>query len=264
MNFIFRILLIFLTTLLNYQQPTAVTGKPMTSNARQLSFAIPGLSLLPGGGGAGGGNLFGGVTVTRTILRTVATVTVGSVRTCMSTPAAGAGWMACGRRKRRGLFEEGVEIQPTMLVIKGTETYSDPAQIARLLNLPGLVNNAEETTDGAAEVPTTTFIPGRDDLVHFDDESAVTTMLYPTPMNDAVDDEGTTPGNTETPLGEFWSHVNEVEESEKARLAFGTTTTSVVTLSLTGIAYSTIQGTTLTVSYAGCSPVTLPFSTTLC
>ncbi|ODN06451.1 hypothetical protein Ocin01_00222 [Orchesella cincta] len=244
-----------------------------------ISFAIPGLSLLAGNNNGGvGGNFFGPVTVTRTVVSTVSTVTTQSFRTC-TTSAAALVPCGAGRRKRdtdpeNNELAEGIHVTPTMELIIGSTTITDQKAVTEYLAAhkpsnqsviypPGIdeskltmnprfesISDNDHTTilypsqDTPEATDSSLFLENGE--VSSDDIAATTETPY---FNDDID-SGTTP-NTDLEV-----------DDEKARVGLGRTTTLTTVIRVTSVATTLATGTgnTLSIMYGGCMPQSLPVS----
>jgi hypothetical protein len=185
-------------------------------------------------------------------------VTVATYRTCtLSLQPANA--PACGKRRKRDADGFYIPIEPTVVLIVGQSSITNQERVSRILGLHDEQEGSSEVIGNASATFATTLQP--------DQDQDPTTVLYPTPSDDndrddLVFDDGTT---TNTPLAEFWKEVNQenLTEDEKARLGFGQTT-STVTVSMTGIAYTTVSFPIFTVAWSGCSPITFPITSSSC
>jgi len=270
-------------------------GEPETKKlAKQgfqgLEFTFPVLGLLANANANSNSrtnnlNLFSQSVVTRTVISTVATVTVPAFRTCTMVPAA-AMFSACAGRKRRDVSGEIElpEVQPTpsmKLIFDKTEIV-DPKQIAEILHLkdPSNLFASSSNEEAADEVTTQAPLERSFDLTTVLYSSLEDETLAPDQedsqdsTNSARDGLGVT---TETPLLDEAAteattpDLPSLQDDEKARLGVGgnsrkgSTTTSIIPVTHVVSSFVTATMQTLTVSYAGCSPPgPLPVVTSLC
>jgi len=263
-----------------------VVGKPSPSRPKQeknFSFAIP--AFLLGGGGIGNVNpnavnngnlpninsntnnnnnnnnqfnqnqntninLFRQVTVTRTILSTVATVTQPVFRTCTAPIGALLPCAAAGRRKRSVDGDADAEDDASadtlsMVLVMGSTTLTDQSVVSKLLQLdhglqiemePVIANGTHQgngTQQGNGSVPARSPSPPPGSLKVVDP-----VVLYPSddvtlPTPNADELEGIDPSQDlplaglETPglnnVVQFSAEVNQI--TDLARLGLGGTTT---------------------------------------
>ena len=170
---------------------------------------------------------------------TVATVTAVAYRTCTVPVAAGV--LPCAGRRRRDLgdLKNEIEPEPSIIVVLGTTTMTDQAQVSSILHLDSISQNPQNKETEASTTPesflsddaTTLLYPSHDSAVGSheilsDDGEGVSSVTTNTPGLGIDATENTQ--QVESVRGE--SSVDRDESSledinENARINFAGTTT---------------------------------------